>query len=215
MRNGRTETDPAHQAAQENIVAFEPVDEVDDDAVEQHEIGTARRDVDVADRVEEAVIELRRQPLRERDVAGIVEALGPHDLGAGAPRRDEIGNEFGRMFEIGIHHDDGAAARGPQPRAQRLLMAEIPRERDVADRRIGGGGPQRGERAVARSVIDEDDFGAAERRRDGLQRRRHRRDVGGLVVGRQYDRKVRRRCAHYFHWFQCEAGPRRVISAGD
>ena len=102
------------------------------------------------------------------------------------------------MLEVGVHDDDGAAARVPQPRAQRLLMAEIPRERDVADRRIGGRGTQRGERVVARSVIDEDDFGAAEWRHDGLQRRRHRRDIGGLVVGRQHDRKIRRRCVHYF-----------------
>ena len=83
-------------------------------------------------------------------------------------------------------------------------MAEIPRERDVADRRIGGRGTQRGERAVVRSVVDEDDFGAAERRHDGLQRRRHRDDIGGLVMGRQHDRKIRRRRAHYSTGLLCK-----------
>ena len=71
--------------------------------------------LDVADRVEEAVIEPRSQPLRERDVAAVVEALGGHDLGAGAPCRDKIGNEFGRMLEVGVHDDDGAAARCRSP----------------------------------------------------------------------------------------------------
>jgi hypothetical protein len=110
-------------------------------------------------------------------------------------------------------------ARVPQPRAQRLLMAEISGERNVADRRIGGRGTQHGERAVARSVVDENDFDAAERRRDGLQCRRHRDDVGGLVVGRQHDREIRRRRAHGFSLVpvmsRLQTRSRRVIAAGD
>ncbi len=92
-----------------------------------------------------------------------------HHLGAVAPGRDQLRDQFRRMLEIGIHHDHRAAARMAQARAQRLLMAEIAGEGEIADRGIGGGrGADRRQRAVARAVIDEHDLVAAERLQDAL-----------------------------------------------
>ena len=94
------------------------------------------------------------------------------------------------MLEVGVHHDHRRPARGAQAGAHRRLVAEIAGERYVADHRVGsGGGAQRLERAVVRAVVDADDLGAADGRHQPPQFRNDRRDVAGLVVGRQHDRE--------------------------
>jgi hypothetical protein len=78
------------------------------------------------------------------------------------------------MFEIAVHHDDGVPARVAHPGAQRRLVPEVARERDIADRGIARGRTDRRERAVGRAVVDEHDLvgtgerhGLRDRCRDG------------------------------------------------
>ncbi len=90
---------------------------------------------------------------------------------AAAPRRDQFRDQFRRMLEVRVHQDHGAAARMVQTRAQRRLMAEIARERHVADARIARRRADGRERAVGRAVIDEHDLVRA-------VQRHHLRDRG-------------------------------------
>ncbi len=95
------------------------------------------------------------------------------------------------MLEIGVHHNRRRAPRMAQTGVERGLMAEIAREREIAHRDIvGRRGAQRGERAVAAAIVDENDLVAAERGQFGLEGRAHRRDIVRFVVRGQHDRKL-------------------------
>ena len=63
---GDREPEPAHHAAQEQLLVFEPVDGVDDGAIHQQEVGAARLHLHVAERAQHAIIKSRRRPLEAR-----------------------------------------------------------------------------------------------------------------------------------------------------
>ena len=158
IRHGdERKAEPAHQPAQEDVLVLQPVHNIDHGAIEQHVIGAARLDAHVADRVEHTIVKLRGEPLAGRLRASSSRSRRD-DLGAASPRRNQLRDQFGRMLEVGIHHDHGASARVAHARAQRRLMAEVARERDVADRGVACGRADRRERAVGGAVIDEDDL---------------------------------------------------------
>ena len=188
------EAEPAHQPAQEDVLVLQAVHHVHHGAVEQHVVGAARLDAHVADRIEHAVIKLRGEPLGRRHA--VIVAPRRDDLRAPLPGRDQFRDQLGRMLEIRIHHDHAAPARMAQARAQRGLMAEIARERHVADGGIARRRADRRERAVGRAVVDEDDLVGALQRHRLRDRGRDGRDVAGLVMGRQHDRDFGPRRPH-------------------
>src|SRR3984893_14682922 len=158
------EAEPTHEAAQEYVAILEVVDDIDSRAIEQHKIRASGLDVDVADRIEHAIEQTRRETLRPRILLGHIEALRDDDARAPPPFRDQGRHHLGRMLEVAIHQDDRLAARMAQPRAESRLMAEIAREGDVAHTLVAL--RQRldlGKSAVGRAVVHEYDFVAAER----------------------------------------------------
>ena len=185
---GEREAEPAHEAAQKYVAVLEAVDRVDGGAIEQQKVGAAGLDRNVADEREHAIEQARSKPLAGGDRAVDLHALGDHHLGAEPPLLDQQRHDFGRVLEVAVHEHDRFAACVVQPRAQCRLVAEVARERDVAD----GVMPRRecpdlGKRVVGRAVVDEHDFMAAELRRHLGERRRHRGDVLPLVVGGQHE----------------------------
>ncbi len=116
--------EPAHGAAQEHILIGEIVDGVHHIAVEQHEVGAAGFDPHIADRIEDLCNRASRWTLFSGGSdASPSSRLVATTLRAVMPGCDQLRNEFGRMLEIRIHHDHGAAPRMTQARAQRFLMA--------------------------------------------------------------------------------------------
>ena len=86
VRDGRErKAEPAHQPAQEHVLVFQRVDDVDGGAVEQHEVGAARLDMHVAERVEHAVEQPRGRLLGGGVLAALVETPRDHDLRAALP----------------------------------------------------------------------------------------------------------------------------------
>jgi hypothetical protein len=94
------------------------------------------------------------------------------------------------MLAVGIHDDDGRAARHGEAGGDGRLLAEIAGEADIAHMRIVGRHPAHGfTRLVGRAVVDDDDL-----RRD-VQCPQLRADLfdqhgqgGALIMRRQDDR---------------------------
>jgi hypothetical protein len=119
-------------------------------------------------------------------------ALAPHqhDVETFAPGAHHVGNEFGRVLQIGVDDHHGIAVGVVEAGAHRDFLAEVARQVDEGDARVSF--PQRHEQrpcAVAAAVVDIDDFGA------GAERIEHRseptvelRQYGLLVVDRDDDR---------------------------
>ena len=51
--------------------------------------------------------------------------------------RDELADQFRRMLEVGIHHDDGIRGAGVQSRTQRRLVSKVAGEVQGTDSGIG------------------------------------------------------------------------------
>ena len=97
------------------------------------------------------------------DVASAMEYLREH-------RRDGVG----WVLQIDIYRDHRQPASMVEPGRQRRLLAEVARQRQPADARIGGvGGADHGERAVAAAIVDEQYL---ERPRGGIVERFQGRD---------------------------------------
>ena len=60
-----------------------------------------------------------------------------HDLETVAPLADELRQQRRRMLQIRVHHDDGVAARGREPRHQRALVTEVARQPYAAHAHVG------------------------------------------------------------------------------
>ena len=102
------------------------------------------------------------------------------------------GNLFGLVLEIGIHHHDHLAADGIHPRGHGNVVAEIPRELQDADPRIGRVEvPQHGKGAVAAAVVDEDQLvGPSQFVQHGGEAAVQLANDAGLVVNGEDDGKV-------------------------
>ena len=92
----------------------------------------------------------------------------------------ELGDDFGGILQVAVHHHDHVAADMVQRGSDRDLVAEIPRQADGHDARIlGRGGCQHFDGAVAAAVIDQHDFVRSARdlvehgAHSGQQRRQH------------------------------------------
>src|SRR5262245_64744856 len=86
-------------------------------AVEQHEICAAGLDVDVAERVQHAIVKARRHALEPRHTRLVADPLCGDDLEASAPPLHQIGNTGWRVLKVGVHHDDCPTTRATKPGA--------------------------------------------------------------------------------------------------
>jgi len=77
--------EPAHHTAQNQVPVLDAVDGLDHHAVEQHAVGAAGLDLNIAERVEKARVETRGDAVEPRHGRFIADALPRHDLEARAP----------------------------------------------------------------------------------------------------------------------------------
>ena len=69
---------------------------------------------------------------------------------------EHLRDQLRRVLEIGVHHHHGVALGVIEAGRQRGLMAEVARQEDDADPRVGLGQTlEDGRRAVGRAVVDE------------------------------------------------------------
>ena len=154
----RLEADPGIEPFREPRPLAERAQHLDALPVDEAEIAGALREARFAEALEEAVEEARGVAL-QAGLAGTVRSLAVDHHVAFAPALDEFLDHLGRMLEVGIHDDDGAPPRMVEARGDRDLLAEIARERDRADARIGRGlAADALQRIVAAAVVDEHDL---------------------------------------------------------
>ena len=103
------EPDPRDHAPHVAVALGHLVEDVDDLAVEQAEVAGLARERDLGDPVHQAVVDLAGEQLEP----GLAARGGPHavdDLEAVAPALDHLGDDLGRILEVGVDHDDRVAA---------------------------------------------------------------------------------------------------------
>ena len=123
------EADPGEHAAHEPVALGHGEKAVERPAIDQAEIAGVARRRDVAEPPHEAVEQIRRRPL-EPAFALTRGALGRDDVVALLPFGDHLQDDFGRVLQIRVHHDDRAAGGVIEPDGDRDLVAEIARQLD-------------------------------------------------------------------------------------
>lgn len=109
----------------------------------------------------------RRRPL-EQGLSGPFGTLAIDDLGTAIHQLHHVGEEFGRVLEIGIDQQDTVAARRLQAGHHGHLLPEVAPQPDADD--MGVPSCQVRDhlpRPVGRAVIDQDDLEVPGRRRHG------------------------------------------------
>jgi len=130
------------------VVAFEsePVDEatchavmlgkffelVDDDAVEEAEIGRARSNGCFAQTVHELVVDDGAKLLGSA-VACVVVAYAHHDIGTRVPLHKKVGDKGGWVLEVGVYGECRVAQGLVEARRGRRFFTEVARKFDDAD----------------------------------------------------------------------------------
>ena len=185
------EPDPRHHPTNEPRLFGQAEERVERPARHQPEIACVERDRRVGDPVEHA-IESRRRRAFEHRLAIALAADGIDDIGLLiAHRRAHVGEQFGRILQIGVDDEDLRAAAQVEPGGQRQLVPVIAAEIDRDEAWIGGGQPLHHRPAVvAAAIVDENDLiivahRAARRRPDP---RMEQFQARGLVVTGDDDR---------------------------
>ncbi len=102
-------------------------------------------------------VEQRRGEQLEAALAGAPAARRVDDVVAVAKLGEEVVDQLGRVLQVAVHQHDRVAARRVEPGGRRDLVAEVARERDDAQVRVGvGRAEQLLERRVAAAVVDQD-----------------------------------------------------------
>ncbi|MGC4122747.1 MAG: hypothetical protein QM765_50880 [Myxococcales bacterium] len=149
------EADPVADAGQVAVVLGQRVDDREGAPVDEREVAGAGLQpgelrVDLVEGVD-------GQPPR----AGLGAALlgGEDDLRALPPLGEQLRDELGRVLQVAVHQHDDVALGVGQPRRHRRLQAEVARQADDLERRVGLGplGEQR-PGLVAAAVVHGDDL---------------------------------------------------------
>ena len=164
---------------------------VGDAAVEQAEVADVGGHVDRGDALQHPIEDLDQEEA-ERALAGPLGAHRRHDVEAFAPLGDQLGDDLGRILQVGVDHHHGAAAGVLDAGRDGRLVAEVAAEAQDADARVAvGGGEQDRRRLVDRAVVDEDDLVIGARRFEhGEEAMLQLGQDGGLVEDRDDDREL-------------------------
>ena len=178
------EADPDGHAAQEAVALAHRQQRVQRAAVEQPEVARVGLEVDLRELAEEPV-EPRRGGELEGGLALALLAHHVDDVGALAPLGDHVGDQLGRVLQVGVDHRDGVADGVLEAGGQRRLVAEVAREVHDAHARVGGGEPVEDlGRAVGAAVVDDDQLEVEARDGRGRAREEHLDELL-LVVDRR------------------------------
>ena len=150
--------DPGHHAAQEAVAFLQGEERVHHLAVHQPEIAGVERDGDVRDAGHEPV-ECLGCPTFE---GGLTLAFGPHavgDVGAPAPAFQHLGDDLGRVLQVGVDEGDGIAGGFGQTAVMATCLSEIARQGDDPHARIGPlESSQKVQCGIAAAVVDVDEL---------------------------------------------------------
>ena len=117
-------------------------------------------------------------------------ADGVHDLVPLAPERDHLGHPLRRVLQIRIHDHHCIAAREVEPRRERQLVAEVPREKEELHTRVSRAQLAHHLAAAIRAaVVDEDELAVAiDLPADGIEAAVQLRKDLLLVLHREHER---------------------------
>ena len=122
---GSLEAEPVDETAGETLGFAEAIEFVDDDPIEESEVGRIRRDMRIGDFIQRPVENLASEYLYP-GVALAFLADADDDFVALLPLPDEIGDELGRVLEIGIEHHTGITGTEIDAGGRGDFLAEIP-----------------------------------------------------------------------------------------
>ena len=152
---GLGEADPDGHAAQKARALGHRQQRIQGAAVEQAEVAGVRLEVHLGELVEE-LVEPGGGGELERGLALALLAHGVDDVGAGAPALDHLEDQLGGVLQVGVNHRHDVTGGMLEAGGECGLVAEVAREVDHADARIGGGeSVEQLGRAVGRAVVDE------------------------------------------------------------
>ncbi len=132
------EADPGREPAHEAVALWHGHEGVHHPPVQQPEIARVRGDVDRGQAADGAVEHGGGEQLEAR-LAGTFSPLRVDHLGALTPPRDEVGDDLGRVLQVGVDDDHGVAAGVVQAGGDGDLVAEVAREVDHAHARVTRG----------------------------------------------------------------------------
>ena len=121
---GLLEADPGHHPAHEPVGLAQLAQRDDDPAAHEPEVARVERDLDRDHRGEDPVEPPRGDELEP----GLPFAPAPpavDDVEPLAPLRDHLEDDLGRVLEVGVHHDDGLAARVVDAGGDGRLVPEV------------------------------------------------------------------------------------------
>jgi hypothetical protein len=152
---GLGEADPDGHAAQEARALGHRQQRIQGAAVEQAEVAGVGLEVDLGEFVEQ-LVEPRRGGELEGGLALALLAHGVDDVGAGAPALDHLEDQLGGVLQVGVNHRHDVTGGMLEAGGECGLVAEVAREVDHSDARIGGGeSVEQLGCAVGRAVVDD------------------------------------------------------------
>ena len=153
------EADPGDHAADEARLLGQRQQGVERAPAHQPEIAGVERDLDLGEAREQAVEELGGAAL-EGGLAGAGAAHRIDDVGLPPLHLgDHLGEQFGRILEVGVDDQDALARAQIEAGGQRELVAVIARQVDRDQARIAlGQRLHHRPAAVARAVVDQHDL---------------------------------------------------------
>ena len=179
------EADPGNHAADEARLFGQRQQRIERAAAHQAEVAGVQRDRRIGDAIEHAVEGGGGGFLEDR----LAVALAAHRIDdvrlLRRHRRAHVGEQFGRVLQIGVDDEDLLARTQVEPRGQRELMAVVARQVDRDDARVGGGQALHHRPAVvAAAIVDQDDLMIVAHRRPcrGRDARVQQLEARGLIV---------------------------------
>ena len=126
--------------------------------VHEPEVAGIERNGDVGEPIEDS-IEGAGRPALEPRLAVAFGAQAVSDVGAPAPAFQHLGDDLGRVLEVGVDEGDGITGRAFHAAGHGDLMAEIARQGEHPPPRIGALQlAQEVQRRVAAAVVDIDEL---------------------------------------------------------
>ncbi|CCC97173.1 protein of unknown function [Azospirillum baldaniorum] len=188
---GLTEADPGEDALHEARAFGHAVDDVDHPAVHQPEVADLARQLDLRQVVEDPVEGAGERPVLQALPHPRV-AHGDDHVVALAPFGEELRQQLRRVLQVGVHRHHGVAGGVAQAGRQGQFLAEVARQVDHLDPRVGVVDVQQAvERVVAAAVVDADHLPlGVQPVEHGHQPLEQRRDVGAFVVEGDHHRQA-------------------------
>jgi len=182
----RRETQIGDEHAEDAVALGQGVEPADHPGRDQPEVADVLGNMHLARQAVDGLVEAPGCPALEKRVVPSRGTPRVDDVEAALPLRQQIGDEFRRVLQVGVHDDDGIAVGAPEPGGQGGLVAEVARQIDDRDARVAlACGQQQRQGTVARTVVDRDQtelvVQAVKDREQGIQ---EQREHGFFVVGR-------------------------------